>query len=96
MHRLLTAAALSLRSYSLSHRQPPVIRQRPRPLTTSVKLATFESEGARAHCPKHQVVRLKARSGIYREKGMRWYGRTTYGGRFPTIKNQSADGDING
>ena len=40
----------------------------------------FNTEAAaQRHCPSDQVVWLNTRSGIYHEKGMRWYGRTKYG-----------------
>jgi hypothetical protein len=43
-------------------------------------LATFDAESAaQAHCPTDQVVWLNTNSGIYHEKGMRWYGRTRHG-----------------
>jgi len=44
------------------------------------RIAMFESEtAAQRHCPSDQVVWLNTRSGIYHEKGMRWYGRTKQG-----------------
>ncbi len=43
-------------------------------------LAQFETESAaQRHCPKDTVVWLNTASGIYHEKGMRWYGRTKHG-----------------
>ena len=43
-------------------------------------LPLFDSESAaQAHCPSDQVVWLNTKSGIYHEKGMRWYGRTRHG-----------------
>lgn len=43
-------------------------------------LATFDTENAaQAHCPKDEVVWLNTNSGIYHEKGMRWYGNTRHG-----------------
>ena len=43
-------------------------------------LAMFETESAaQAHCQKDEVVWLNTNSGIYHEKGMRWYGRTRHG-----------------
>ena len=48
--------------------------------TASVPLATFATEvAAQAHCPRDQVVWLNTNTGIYHEKGMRWYGRTKHG-----------------
>ncbi len=59
----------------------------PAPATTHAKtaassgeLAQFETESAaQKHCPKDTVVWLNTNSGIYHEKGMRWYGRTREG-----------------
>ncbi len=48
---------------------------------SSSELAQFDSESAaQRHCPKDTVVWLNTNSGIYHEKGMRWYGRTRQGG----------------
>jgi hypothetical protein len=47
---------------------------------TAGSLALFATEGgAQAHCPRDQVVWLNTNSGIYHEKGMRWYGNTKAG-----------------
>jgi hypothetical protein len=44
------------------------------------QIPMFDSEAAaQAHCPKDEVVWLNIPSGIYHEKGMRWYGRTKDG-----------------
>ncbi len=43
-------------------------------------LQLFSSErAAQAHCPRDVVVWLDTKSGIYHEKGMRWYGNTKSG-----------------
>ena len=43
-------------------------------------LQLFSTESAaQAHCPHDEVVWLNTNSGIYHEKGMRWYGRTKSG-----------------
>ena len=43
-------------------------------------LQLFESEAAaQKHCPRDVVVWLNTASGIYHEKGMRWYGNTKAG-----------------
>ena len=43
-------------------------------------VAMFSTEdAAQAHCPKDVVVWLNTRTGIWHEKGMRWYGRTKQG-----------------
>jgi len=45
-----------------------------------VPSATFATEAAaQAHCPSDAVVWLNTNTGIYHEKGMRWYGRTKHG-----------------
>ena len=47
---------------------------------TKGSLQLFASEAAaQAHCPRDQVVWLNTNSGIYHEKGMRWYGNTKSG-----------------
>jgi hypothetical protein len=47
---------------------------------SSASLAQFDTEAAaQAHCPSDVVVWLNTSSGIYHEKGMRWYGRTKHG-----------------
>lgn len=43
-------------------------------------LPLFSTEtAAQAHCPSDVVVWLNTKTGIWHEKGMRWYGRTKYG-----------------
>ena len=43
-------------------------------------VAMFSTEeAAQGHCPKDVVVWLNTRTGIWHEKGMRWYGRTKQG-----------------
>jgi hypothetical protein len=43
-------------------------------------LQLFATEAAaQKHCPKDTVVWLNTNSGIYHEKGMRWYGNTKHG-----------------
>ena len=44
----------------------------------SLQLFATES-AAQAHCPRDTVVWLNTNSGIYHEKGMRWYGKTRAG-----------------
>ena len=59
------------------------------------QLAMFATESAaQAHCPKDDVVWLNTPSGIYHEKGMRWYGRTKHGA-FVCRKEADAVGDRN-
>lgn len=44
----------------------------------SIPMFTTETE-AQAHCPSDIVVWLNTKTGIWHEKGMRWYGRTKEG-----------------
>lgn len=47
---------------------------------TSGDLQLFSSEAAaQRHCPRDTVVWLNTNSGVYHEKGMRWYGNTKAG-----------------
>lgn len=47
---------------------------------TATDIPMFDTEAAaQAHCPSDTVVWLNTRTGIYHEKGMRWYGRTKHG-----------------
>ncbi|HEX3551114.1 MAG TPA: hypothetical protein VHT53_12095 [Candidatus Elarobacter sp.] len=47
---------------------------------TAASLQLFPTEtAAQKHCPRDQVVWLNTASGIYHEKGMRWYGNTRAG-----------------
>ena len=47
---------------------------------TNGSLQLFSSESAaQAHCPRDTVVWLNTNSGIYHEKGMRWYANTNAG-----------------
>lgn len=45
-----------------------------------VPIPMFSTEAAaQAHCPADVVVWLNIPTGIYHERGMRWYGRTKHG-----------------
>lgn len=47
---------------------------------TTSQIPMFDTErAAQAHCPADVVVWLNTNSGIWHEKGMRWYGRTKHG-----------------
>ena len=62
------------------------------PVTTG-SLQLFASESAaQKHCPRDQVVWLNTNSGIYHEKGMRWYGNTK-AGAYVCRKEADAAGD---
>jgi hypothetical protein len=65
----------------------------PAPAAATAQLAEFDSEAAaQKHCPSDQVVWLNTNSGIYHEKGMRWYGRTKHGA-YVCRKEADAAGD---
>jgi hypothetical protein len=63
----------------------------PAPTQGDLELSSTES-GAQKHCPKDQVVWLNTASGIYRERGMRWYGNTKHGA-YVCRKEADAAGD---
>ena len=49
-------------------------------LVSAQAVAMFDTESvAHVHCPSDEVVWLNTRTGVYHEKGMRWYGRTRHG-----------------
>ena len=59
----------------------------------SSSLAMFDTEAAaQAHCPRDVVVWLNTNTGIYHEKGMRWYGRTK-NGAYVCRREADATGD---
>jgi hypothetical protein len=65
----------------------------PQATFSSSDLQLFTSESAaQAHCPRDEVVWLNTASGIYHEKGMRWYGRTRHGA-FVCRREADAAGD---
>ena len=83
---LLAVALLPLPTVAASHRKPP-------PATSTSVLAMFDTEAAaQVHCPRDQVVWLNTNSGIYHERGMRWYGRTKHGA-YVCRKEADAAGD---
>jgi len=56
-------------------------------------LHLFDTESAaQVHCPRDEVVWPNTNSGIYHEKGMRWYGRTKHGA-YVCRKEADAAGD---
>jgi hypothetical protein len=62
------------------------------PVTTG-SLQLFSTEAAaKKHCPRDEVVWLNTNSGIYHEKGMRWYGNTK-AGAYVCRKEADAAGD---
>lgn len=51
---------------------PQIVAYAPIPMFTT-------EAAAQAHCPSDVVVWLNTKTGIWHEKGMRWYGRTKEG-----------------
>jgi hypothetical protein len=91
MIRRLIAAVLLAAFVTLSPQQ--FVNARAHSATTNTQLAQFQTEAAaQAHCPRDQVVWLNIPSGIYHEKGMRWYGRTKHGA-YVCRKEADAAGD---
>ena len=84
--RFAAAAAACILAFGLGLRPhetaaaptAPVIVARAAPSTAGLPMFPTEA-AAQAHCPKDEVVWLNTRSGIWHEKGMRWYGRTREG-----------------
>jgi hypothetical protein len=73
----LIGVALVLSPGVASARKAKTVTQAP-VLTGSLQLYASEP-AAQAHCPRDQVVWLNTNSGIYHERGMRWYGNTKAG-----------------
>jgi hypothetical protein len=72
----------------------PAIASAPMPAIVLAAAPTmFDSEAAaQQHCPRDVVVWLNIPTGIYHEKGMRWYGRTKHGA-YVCKKEADAAGD---
>ena len=52
----------------------------PMQVAASGQVAQFPTEAAaQAHCPRDTAVWLNIPTGVYHEKGMRWYGRSKHG-----------------
>ncbi len=74
---LLAVALFAGPAPSLAARHHHKVAQAP---VSSGSLQLFEAESAaQRHCPSDTVVWLNTNSGIYHEKGMRWYGNTKAG-----------------
>jgi hypothetical protein len=81
---MLLATGVVAPTLARTHRAAPV---------SVGSLQLFASENAaQAHCPADQVVWLNTNSGVYHEKGMRWYGNTR-SGAFVCRKEADAAGD---
>jgi len=71
---LIAAALLPQASFAFGHGAEAVAAM------PSAQMPMFDTEAAaQAHCPTDVVVWLNTKSGIWHEKGMRWYGRTKHG-----------------
>ena len=81
MIRRFVAAALLAVALSLSCAPPPTTGIPAVSIAVAAaQIPMFDTEAAaQAHCPKDVVVWLNIPTGIYHEKGMRWYGRTKHG-----------------
>jgi hypothetical protein len=89
IRRLLLAAVLALPLVFVPQ-QPQLALAR---TAASTSLAMFDTEAAaQAHCPRDVVVWLNIPSGIWHEKGMRWYGNTKHGA-YVCRKEAKAAGD---
>jgi hypothetical protein len=81
---ILATAICAAPAFALAPTPPFVIAAAP---------AMFDTEdAAQKHCPKDVVVWLNTSSGVYHEKGMRWYGRTKHGA-YVCKKEADAAGD---
>jgi len=72
---------------------PAVASSPPVAIAVAATAAMFDTEAAaQRHCPQDIVVWLNTPTGIYHEKGMRWYGRTKHGA-YVCKKEADAAGD---
>jgi hypothetical protein len=91
IRRLLLAAALA--ASVVSAPQQPINAATHYDVAASTTLAMFDTEAAaQAHCPRDVVVWLNIPTGIWHEKGMRWYGNTKHGA-YVCRKEAKAAGD---
>jgi len=71
---LFIALSLGVSPQAAADARPPTTA------ATTAQMPTFHTEAAaQAYCPRDEVVWLNTSSGIYHEKGMRWYGQTKHG-----------------
>ena len=81
LHRLLALALLYV-AFGLSGARTATAASAVSTINVAVAVTirTFDTEAAaQTHCPRDAVAWLNLPTGIYHEKGMRWYGRTKYG-----------------
>jgi len=95
MVRYLIAAALALAFWggipAGAQSAAKVVIVAAAPANADLQLFATEA-AAQKHCPHDEVVWLNTNSGIYHEKGMRWYGRTKHGA-YVCRKEADAAGD---
>lgn len=78
---------------ALSATAPAVASATTSPIVAAAP-AMFDTESAaQKHCPRDVVVWLNIPTGVYHEKGMRWYGRTKRGA---FVCKKEADGNGGG
>lgn len=58
---------------------PSAVLAAPSQIVAYAAIPMFATEAAQSHCPRDTVVWLNTKTGIWHEKGMRWYGRTKEG-----------------
>jgi hypothetical protein len=83
LHRFL-AAALLLATALLPVQSFATTRHHQAAATSAAasdgSMQQFDTEAsAQSHCPSDTVVWLNTKTGIWHEKGMRWYGNTKQG-----------------
>ncbi len=95
MVRYVAAAILtmvvSIGTFSAARSLPQPSRIAAMPSNSDLQLFGTEADAQR-HCPRDEVVWLNMNSGIYHEKGMRWY-RNTRQGAYVCRREADAAGD---
>ena len=75
---LMAGLLLPAPSFATTHYPKSTTSTTSTPATNGLQEFASES-AAKAHCPSDTVVWLNTNSGIWHEKGMRWYGATREG-----------------
>jgi len=93
MTRLLASLRMLLVAFALAWCPSAALATKSAVPVAAGALQLFSTEtDAQRHCPKDEVVWLNTNSGIYHEKGMRWYGHTR-AGAYVCRKEADAAGD---
>jgi hypothetical protein len=80
LFRLILAIAIVCGTIELSSMPASAERTLPSYVIAYGTVAMFDTEAAaQTHCPSDVVVWLNTKTGIWHEKGMRWYGHTKEG-----------------